>query len=367
MKDAYYFPHFCNARHDRKIKRLRKELGVEGYGIFFMLLEVLRDQTDFRYPMNDLDLLADEIGTSESKVRVVICNYQLFDVEIIDNKQKFFSPKLLVYLQPYFTMKEQRSLAGKKSGEVRALTAKTPTEEKTELPQTYVIRCYNDKEQFIKIGSTVGTISRRFSGHLPYEYEVIRQIFSHDYVELEKELQSEFSEHCYKPNIKFAGDAECYKICIMPYIIDYKPTTKFSHERVFEHSLNENEQSKVKKSKVNKNKVNKIETHLECFESIWKLYPKKEGKGQVSETKKKELYKLGFEQIERCIERYKKAKVGTDKQFLQNGSTFFNSGYVDYLDCNYAEETSEVINNVPNGRNICVADEKWAREMGYIS
>jgi hypothetical protein len=41
-KDAYYFPHFYNARHDRKIKRLRKDLGIEGYGIFFMLLEVLR-------------------------------------------------------------------------------------------------------------------------------------------------------------------------------------------------------------------------------------------------------------------------------------------------------------------------------------
>jgi len=29
-KDAYYFPHFANARHDRKLRRVRKELGIEG-------------------------------------------------------------------------------------------------------------------------------------------------------------------------------------------------------------------------------------------------------------------------------------------------------------------------------------------------
>jgi hypothetical protein len=112
-KDAYYFPHFCNARHDRKIKRVIKELGVEGYGIFFMLLEVLRDQTDFKFPMEDMDLLADEFGTSEQKVRVVICNYQLFE---FDDEKKFFSPKMLMYLQPYFSMKEQRRIAGIASG-----------------------------------------------------------------------------------------------------------------------------------------------------------------------------------------------------------------------------------------------------------
>jgi len=116
MKDAFYFPHFCNARHDRKIMRLRKELGIEGYGIFFMLLEILRDQIDFKYPLTDIDLLATEFGTSEQKVRTVICNYHLFEV---DDVEQFFSPKLIVYLQPYLRMKEQRRLAGIKSGEAR--------------------------------------------------------------------------------------------------------------------------------------------------------------------------------------------------------------------------------------------------------
>lgn len=104
-KDAYFFPHYCNARHDRKLKRVIKELGVEGYGIYFMLLEVLREQVDFRYPLEDLDLLADEFGTSEQKIRTVICNYKLFDV---DENENFFSIKLVFYLQPYIE-KSQRA------------------------------------------------------------------------------------------------------------------------------------------------------------------------------------------------------------------------------------------------------------------
>jgi hypothetical protein len=123
-KEAFYFPHFCNARHDRKIRRLRRELGVEGYGIYFMLLETLREQQDLVYPLEDLDLLADEFGVSEAKIRVTVCNYELFE---IDNDEKFFSPKMLVYLEPYFRMKEQRKLAGKASADKRLSNDRSTT------------------------------------------------------------------------------------------------------------------------------------------------------------------------------------------------------------------------------------------------
>jgi hypothetical protein len=126
QKDAYYFPHFCNARHDRKIKRLRKELGLEGYGIYFMLLETLREQQDLMYPIEDIDLLAEEFGTSEQKIRVVICNYELFQLDI---EQKFFSPKMLIYLEPYFKMKNQRREAGLKSAAQRVINDRSTTVE----------------------------------------------------------------------------------------------------------------------------------------------------------------------------------------------------------------------------------------------
>ena len=115
-KDAYYFPHYCNARHDRKVRRITKELGVEGYGIFFMLLEVLREQTDYKFPLQDIDLLADEFGTSEQKVRTVISNYDLFST---DEEQRFFSSNLILYLQPYLSSKENRRVAGIKGNLIK--------------------------------------------------------------------------------------------------------------------------------------------------------------------------------------------------------------------------------------------------------
>lgn len=123
-KEAYYFPHFSNARHDRKIRRLRKELGVEGYGIYFMLLETLREQQDLMYPLEDLDLLAEEFGVSEAKIKATICGYELFE---LDAEEKFFSPKMIVYLEPYFRMKEQRREAGLKSAAKRQLNESSTT------------------------------------------------------------------------------------------------------------------------------------------------------------------------------------------------------------------------------------------------
>ena len=72
------------------------------------------------------------------------------------------------------------------------------------------------------------------------------------------------------------------------------------------------------------------------FDSIWQLYPVKKGKGQVSDTKRKALYNIGYDEIQRAIGRYlQELKRDSDWRKPQNGSTFFNSGYVDYLDANF--------------------------------
>lgn len=96
-----------------------------------------------------------------------------------------------------------------------------------------------------------------------------------------------------------------------------------------------NAKKNCEKSKENCEKSNKKAIN-ECFERIWKKYPSKKGKGQVSDTKKKVLYQIGEEHIQRALERY---LDGLEKDASwrkpQNGSTFFNSGYVDYLDENY--------------------------------
>jgi len=163
-KEAFYFPHFCNARHDRKIRRLRKELGTEGYGIYFMLLETLREQQDLMYPLDDLDLLAEEFGVSEAKVRVAICNYGLFE---IDEEQKFFSPKMLVYLEPYFKMKEQRKVAGQKSADKRkAIEISTTVQQPFNDRLTKERKVNESKENGIKIKEIKVSFSEMLSPHI---------------------------------------------------------------------------------------------------------------------------------------------------------------------------------------------------------
>ena len=116
MKDAYYFPHFSNARHDRKIKRLRLHLGNEGYALYFMTLEVLRDQTDFRYPLMDIDLLADEFGVTKEKMNQVILDYKLFVSvgDMYEDDSYFYSPKLNEFMQPYLEKSKKAREAAKK-------------------------------------------------------------------------------------------------------------------------------------------------------------------------------------------------------------------------------------------------------------
>lgn len=83
------------------------------------------------------------------------------------------------------------------------------------------------------------------------------------------------------------------------------------------------------------------------FESIWELYPSKKGKASISDAKKKVLYSIGFDTIKNCIDRYVKDKE--EWRPYKDGSTFFNSGYVDYLDGNYFPEEPQNMKTKKSG------------------
>lgn len=71
------------------------------------------------------------------------------------------------------------------------------------------------------------------------------------------------------------------------------------------------------------------------FERLWSLYPLKRGKAKVSKANKMHLLDIGFDEFQRAIDRYKADLDNETWRKPQNGSTFFNSGYIDYLDANY--------------------------------
>lgn len=51
-KDAYYFSHDSNARHDPKILSMRSVYGSEGYGWYWIIIEMLREQEDYKIMLN---------------------------------------------------------------------------------------------------------------------------------------------------------------------------------------------------------------------------------------------------------------------------------------------------------------------------
>lgn len=88
------------------------------------------------------------------------------------------------------------------------------------------------------------------------------------------------------------------------------------------------------------------------FERLWKLYPCKKGKGQVSDTQKKRLLAVGETALVKAIERYSsELQKDADWRKPQNGSTFFNSGYMDYLDDNFVPDKQSKTKNKQNKFN----------------
>lgn len=74
----------------------------------------------------------------------------------------------------------------------------------------------------------------------------------------------------------------------------------------------------------------------QLFEKLWGQYPCKRGKAKVSDSAKIKLLKTGADQMQRALSRYLSDLKRESWRKPQNGSTFFTSGYIDYLDSNYA-------------------------------
>lgn len=99
------------------------------------------------------------------------------------------------------------------------------------------------------------------------------------------------------------------------------------------------------KDKIDNNSTPKISAYEELFQQLWKLYPNKKGVSSVSVKSKKRLLEIGYEKFANAIQCYKDeiAKNNTEEKYIKYGSTFFNSGYVDYLDKeNVVDEKTEL-------------------------
>lgn len=110
MIKAFYFQHDYNASSDSKILFLRQQLGMEGYGIYWFVLEQLAQSGGY-LPLKIIPVLAMQSQTQETKMRAVIELYELFQI----TEDQFFSIRMLDHLN----IRKSLSESGKRGAEVR--------------------------------------------------------------------------------------------------------------------------------------------------------------------------------------------------------------------------------------------------------
>jgi hypothetical protein len=122
IKYKHWFPHPANLRNDRRMKRAMKDLpGAVGYGAIVLVMEVLRCEPEYKYPVRDLDLLASEFDISLPILQTVIANYGFFKFYKDANEDMFISPLLNELMIPYHEKQKQNKIAGEISAQKRKI------------------------------------------------------------------------------------------------------------------------------------------------------------------------------------------------------------------------------------------------------
>tara|TARA_B100000378_G_scaffold70854_1_gene54087 strand:+ start:15220 stop:15960 length:741 start_codon:yes stop_codon:yes gene_type:complete len=111
-KQAYYFSHDSNARNDEKILAVRMKLGMEGYGIYWSILEKMRENSDYMC-IKDYNVIAFDLRVSSDKIKALIEDFDLF--EFTEDRKKFFSKSFIDRM----SKKDEKSENAKKAAKKR--------------------------------------------------------------------------------------------------------------------------------------------------------------------------------------------------------------------------------------------------------
>lgn len=96
MNTRSYFSHDSNARSDEKILKLRMQMGAEGYGIYFMLLERMREDPNYM-SVTDYNVLAFDLRVDAGKIKRVAEEFGLF--KLTEDGNFFYSESFISRMQ----------------------------------------------------------------------------------------------------------------------------------------------------------------------------------------------------------------------------------------------------------------------------
>lgn len=110
IKSTNYFSHDSNARNDEKLVRLRMKQGAAGYGVYFMILERLREEADYM-SAKDYNMIAFDLRVDAAIVKSVVEDFGLFT--FTDDGKCFYSESFTRRMDIKNTLRRQRSEGGK--------------------------------------------------------------------------------------------------------------------------------------------------------------------------------------------------------------------------------------------------------------
>lgn len=109
-KTTNYFSHDSNARNDEKLLRLRMRLGAAGYGVYFMLLERLREEADYT-SAKDYNMIAFDLRVDAKLIKSVVEDFGLF--AFTDDGKCFYSESFSRRMGMKDALRNGRSKAGR--------------------------------------------------------------------------------------------------------------------------------------------------------------------------------------------------------------------------------------------------------------
>lgn len=127
------FAHDSNARSDEKVVRLRMKHGAAGYGVYFMILERLMEDSNFT-SVKDYNMIAFDLRVDAALVKSVIEDFGLF--VFTDDGKYFYSDSFIRRMDMKKTQSRQCSEGGKIGMEKRWKKVEdSPKEEATKEAQ----------------------------------------------------------------------------------------------------------------------------------------------------------------------------------------------------------------------------------------
>ena len=117
-KDTYYFPHDFNAGSDEKILYLRSKFGMQAYGLYWVLIEIMHESSDSKLTCNLIDGIAYQINVDITFLKEFYNECIAIELFVTDGV-KYWSERVLRNKEILYEKRNLKSIAGKKGMENR--------------------------------------------------------------------------------------------------------------------------------------------------------------------------------------------------------------------------------------------------------